>query len=104
MSRRDVLARLRKEAAERGDRGGPDSRDSAINTFLDEAETVVCMEVLERAENTTLRALYLTWSRSVLQGDSEDERRRGLISCVLLGSSLWNCAQPEESKVVSLFG
>lgn len=81
---RNNLARLRVLAAERGDAGTPESRDSAICTFLDELGTVVSEQVVGAMADESLRSLYVLWSRQVVSGLDRRSRVAWLASGVTI--------------------
>lgn len=69
------LARLRVLAAENGDTGSAEARDTSIQAFLDELEGVVCRQVVDLLPDSNLRALYVGWTSQLLAGLDTESRK-----------------------------
>lgn len=99
------LARLRLIAAESGDKGSAEARDSSILTFLNELEDVVCGRVIDLMSDSQLRALYVCWTKQLLAGLDQASRCNWLAEGVSLspapqGRQLPHFAPP--GNVISL--
>lgn len=81
---RQNLARLRKVAAERGDSGSAESRDSSILAFLTELESVVCEPVINLMPDNQLRTLYIRWTQQLFAGLDEPSRFTWLVEGVMV--------------------
>lgn len=97
------LARLRRRSIERGDKGGPDSRDSLIKAFLTHLGEVVCDEAIATMADHVLDYMYTRWVQAVMAGEDEDERKRRLISSIYFNPFAEPGEKPADN-VKPLFG
>lgn len=98
------LARLRRLSAENASRGTAESRDYTITAFLSEMSAVVCEDVLDLTPDNVLYWLYAEWTRAVIAEESEEDRRRRLVSAITVFPRTELNRLPEQSNVVSLYG
>lgn len=97
------LARLRKLSLERGDTGGPESRDSLITAFLTQLEEVVCEKAVSKISDNILNCMYTRWVKAINTGEDEDQRKQRLINSVYFNPFV----EPDEKlaeNVKSIFG
>lgn len=81
------LVRLRKTAAECGDRGSAEARDTSIRAFLEELESVVCKQIVDLMPDQQLRNLYVSWTNQLLLGLDTLSRRTWLVEGISITPS-----------------
>jgi hypothetical protein len=91
------LVRLRKSAAHGGDTGSPDERDRLISGFLEELQSVICAEVIDRSTDAQLRSWYVKWANALLAGATEDQRATWMSEGVIVFMTAYKPAEMEEA-------
>lgn len=93
---RETLARLRKVAAEHGDTGSAEARDTSMMAFLNELEAVVCAQVIHLLPDAQLRALYVRWTQQLIAGLDEPSRYNWLAEGVIISPAPQGRQLPEK--------